>query len=278
MNTVVKSLFTAVLVLTCLAPVFAAQSTFPDIQRILDNRKILVAIRAKDAPPMIMTGDDGSLSGREVELALDIGKKMGVPVEFVRTLGTYDEVVDIVARNKADLGVSFLSSDVRRAKKVYFSQPYVSQSGRIFYNRASFTKLKHDLNIKTIEELARTETASTLGVGVLEGSIYAGILERDMPRLSMKTYGSLPDLVTAVKEGEIFAGLHGSLQIQYYMHHNPETAIYVAVAPKDYLPSDICIAVRPDSPNLLRWVNIYLSGHVGLREVTDIVGGATMEK
>jgi polar amino acid transport system substrate-binding protein len=268
---ITRTVFAAWLLLACTGWAFAAESTFPDIQRILDNGKLLVAIRSKDAPPMIMTDDKGAVIGSEADLALDIGKKMGVAVEFIRTAETYDGVVDIVARKEADLAVSFLSSDVRRAKRVYFSQPYVKQGGKVFYNRASFAKLRRNLGIDTIEQLASTEAAETLVVGVLEGSIYAGLLERDMPELAVQEYGSLPEIMTAVKEGRIFAGLHGELQIEYYMRLHPETAIHVAVEPESRHPSDISIAVRPDAPNLLRWVNVYLADHVGLLDKSKLI-------
>lgn len=254
-----------------LAGAVAGESTFPDIQRILDSGKLLVAVRSGDAPPMIMTDDEGALRGSEADIALDIGKKMGVAIEFIRTANTYDGVVDIVARKDADLAVSFLSSDVRRAKLVYFSRPYVQQGGQIFYNRASFAGLRRKLGIDTIGQLAKTEVAGTLDVGVLEGSVYAGLLERDMPQLSIKTFSSLPEIVTAVKAGKIFAGLHGEIQIEYYMRRNPETAIYVAVEPETRHPSDISIAVRPDAPNLLRWIDVYLANHVGLLDKSELI-------
>ena len=62
------------------AAIAAPESSFPDIQRILDNGKLRIAILARDAPPMIMTDRDGTLTGSEVDLALDIGRKLGVSV------------------------------------------------------------------------------------------------------------------------------------------------------------------------------------------------------
>jgi ABC-type amino acid transport substrate-binding protein len=271
MNNVMSAMLVVWLLLTASTAVIASETSFPDIQRILDNRKLLVAVLAKDAPPMIMTDDKGKLTGSDVDIALDIGKKMGVAVEFIRTAGTFDGIIEIVARKEADLGISLLSSGVQRAKKVFFSEPYVTQNRRVFYNRASFTRLRRDHRIESIGQLADTEIAATLEFGVLADSINESMLKWSMPQFSVKRYSSLAELITAVKEGQIFAGLHGELQIEYYMRRNPETAIYVAVEPRARHPSDISIAVRPDSPNLLRWVNVYLSNHVGLLESTEIV-------
>jgi len=253
------------------AAIAAPGSNFPDIQRILDNGKLLVAILARDAPPMIMTDRNGMLTGSEVDLALDIGEKLGVDVEFIRTAETYDGVVDVVARAEADLGVSFLSSGAQRAKWVLFSRPYVKQNRRVFYNRASFTRLRRDHRIASIGQLAETEAAATLEFGVLAGSINESMLKRSVPQFAVKRYDSLPDMVTAVKEGRIFAGLHGELQLEYYMRRNPETAIHVALEPRARHPSDVSIAVRPDAPNLLHWVNVYLANHVGLLDSEEIV-------
>ena len=267
----VRVAIAALLALGCTVPTLAAESTFPDIQRILDKGKLRIAILARDAPPLIMTDEKGAPIGFEVDHALDIGKKLGVAVEFVRTAETYDGVVDIVARKEADIAVSFLSRGVRRAKKVLFSQPYVTQSRRFFYHRASFAGLRSKLPIRTIEQLATTEAAETLAFGVLEGSIHQETLEQDLPQFPVKLYQSLPEIVTAVKEGRIFAGLHGEVELEFYMRQNPETAIDVGIEPKVRHPADISIAVRPDAPNLLRWVNVYLDNHVGLLDTAAVI-------
>jgi len=271
-----KNILSVVLVVWALlvsasAAIAAPGSSFPDIQRILESGKLRIAILATDAPPMIMTDSNGKLTGSEVDLALDIGRKLGVDVEFVRTAQTYDGVVGVVARAEADLGVSFLSSGVQRAKWVLFSQPYVTQNRRVFYNRAHFTRLRRDRRVATIGQLAETGAAATLEFGVLADSINEWMLQRSLPQFAVKRYDSLPAMVTDVKEGRIFGGLHGELQIEYYMRRNPETAIHVALEPRARLPSDISIAVRPDAPNLLQWVNVYLANHVGLLESEEIV-------
>ena len=81
----------------------------------------------------------------------------------------------------------------------------------------------------------------------------------------------LPNIITAVKEGRIFAGLHGELQTEYYMRRNRETAIHVAFEPRARHTGDTSIAVRPDAPILLQCVSVYLATHVGLLDSTEIV-------
>jgi ABC-type amino acid transport substrate-binding protein len=241
---------------------------FPDIQRVLDAGVLRVALLARDAAPMIMTDDAGTPVGHEPDLARDVGRKLGVAVEFVRTADTYDGVVDVVARKEADIAISYLTGGVRRAQYVYFSRPYVKQSGRLFYNRALFAQLRRDYDIEDVGGIENIPVASDMQVGLVGGSVYETILERDFERSLVRKFNDLNDMMAAVRRGEIFGGLHGSLEVNYYMRQNPSTAIYVAVDQNIRKPSDIRVAVRTDAPNLLRWIDLYLENHVGM--LTDI--------
>lgn len=244
---------------------------FADIQRILDAGTIRVAIRALDAAPMIMTDADGAPAGSEPDLARDLAKKLGVKVTFVRTAATYDEVVDIVARREADIAVSYLSGGVQRARYVYFSRPYIRQSGRLAYNRAHFARLRRDYGIENIRAIEDIPEAALLEVGVIAGSVYETNLERDFPSSRLRRFDNLNTMMAALRSGEIFAVMNGGLQLDYYLRSNPATAIYVAVDPDIRQPDEIRIAVRPDAPNLLRWVDLYLANHVGMLEDSEIV-------
>ena len=246
-------------------------AVFPAIQRILDAGTIRVALRARDAAPMIMTDADGAPAGSEPDLARDLAKKLGVAVAFVRTADTYDDVVDVVARKEADIAVSYLSGGMQRARYVLFSDPYIRQSGRLVYNRASFAELKRDYGLDELRAIESTPAASEVSVGVVAGSVYETNLARDFPNSPLREFDSLDEMMAAVRSGETFAALHGGLQIDYFMRRNPATAIYVALDPNIRQSSDIRIAVRPDAPNVLRWINLYLANHVGMLDDSEIV-------
>jgi ABC-type amino acid transport substrate-binding protein len=246
-------------------------AVFPDIQRILDAGLISVALRAGDAAPMIMTDADGTPAGSEPDLARDLAKKLGVEVAFVRSADTYDGVVGLVARKQADIAVSYLSGGMERARHVFFSRAYIRQSGRLVYNRARFAELKRDVGIDDLRAIKDTPVAAQLEVGVVAGSVYATNIERDFPDSALRRFDSLAEMMAAVRSGETFAAMHGGLQTDYFMRHNPATAIYVAIDPDIRQPSDIRIAVRADAPNLLRWIDLYLADHVGMLDDAEIV-------
>jgi ABC-type amino acid transport substrate-binding protein len=265
--------FTAMLVSLLPVPMTAADPprVFPDIQRILDAGTIRVALRALDAAPMIMTGPDGRPAGSEPDLARDLAKKLGVTATFVRTAETYDGVVDVVARKEADVAISYLSGGVDRAQYVHFSRPYIRQSGRLAYNRARFAQLRRDYGIENLRAIDDIPAAAGLETGVIAGSVYESNLERDFPGSRLRRFERLDEMMTALRTGEIFAAMTGGLQLDYFMRRNPATAIYVAIDPDIRKPDDIRIAIRPDAPNLLRWIDLYLANHVGLLDDAEIV-------
>ena len=244
---------------------------FADIQRILDAGTIRVALLSRDTAPLIMTDADGALAGSEPDLARDLAKKLGVAVEFVRTADTYDGVVDIVARKQADIAVYYLTGGVQRARYVFFTRPYIQQSGRLVYNRSRFAELRRDYGIEDLRAIDDIPAAPRLQFGVIAGSVYETNLERDFPKWPLRGFDSLDKMMAAVRNGEIFAAMHGGLQIDYFMRSNPATAIYVAIDADLRHPDDIRIAIRPDAPNLLRWVDLYLANHIGVMDDAEIV-------
>lgn len=262
--------FVLVLVLGLQVAKAEAPYVFPDIQRILDAGVLKVAILNKEEPPLIMKSDT-SLTGTEPDLARELANNLGVDVEFILDATTYDEVVDLVARKEADIAVSYLTGSVQRGLYVLFSRPYIRQTVCLFYNRTAFARLKRDHDMMDLDDVNHLPEAGELVVGFEKGTVNHAILKRDFPRFKLQAFDSLKDIVPAVKNGEIFAGMHGSLRTGFYMRRHPATAIHVAIDSKHHLPSDIRIAVRSDAPNLLRWIDLYLANRVGMQKNEEII-------
>lgn len=250
----------------------AAQSQiFPGIKRIIDAGVIRVAMLSKDVSPLIMTDSHGNLSGTEPDLARDLAQKLGIKVKFIRTANTYDGVVDIVARKEADIAVSYLTGSVNRGLYVLFTKPYIQQNARLFYNRAKYAKIQRDFAIYDIQAINKLPIAANIKIGVEKGSVNKFNIERDFPNVQIVSFPNLDKIMAAVKAGNIFAGMHGSLSTNFYLRRHPALAIYIAIDPKIRVSSDIRIAVRPDAPDLLRWINLYLANYIGMMEHNQIL-------
>jgi polar amino acid transport system substrate-binding protein len=225
---------------------------FPkDIQRIVTARKIRVAMLAPDIPPFIMTGADGRLHGFDVELARNLAREFGVKLELVRTATTFNGIVQQVAEKHADLGISLLTISPDRLQLVYFSTPYLTMHMALLVNRRERLLWEK----KFPRQALRNTTAS---IGVLKGSAYILTAQQSFPRATLKKYDSIADELAAVQKGEILGMLDDDIVIKGFLKTHPGAAVNLNVQVFEDLPDYVGIAVRPDSPHLLAWINSYL--------------------
>ena len=116
----------------------------PDLQRIMNRGHLIVAMHREDFPPFFMHDKSGRYHGLDVSLAQDIGRRLGVGVKFNRKAETFDEVIDIVARREADVAMSYLSRTLERAKRVKFTESYLSLRLALWVNRLRLPKKERD--------------------------------------------------------------------------------------------------------------------------------------
>ncbi len=238
----------------------------PDIQQILDKKKLVVAVIALDAPPMIETGKDRKLTGFDIELARAIAKTLEVEVEFLRTAKTYDGVVELVAKGDADIGVSYLSRTTKRAKFVYFTKPYLIQSATLLVNRTKAFGYRWDCpSLDEVRELIKTPGL----IGIMKKGAYATWAKR-FPDASVKEFDSAFENMSAVLKGEILGSLQGEVQARDFLQDDPAAAIRLKLCEVGKRKDYIAIAVRPDAPNLWYWLNVFLENRTLVFTTEDI--------
>ena len=83
-----------------------------DLQSIVDAKVLRVALTRFDLPAFHMRKPDGMLTGAEIEMAEQIGRALGMKVEFIDEANSFDAVVDLVAAGRADIGIGQLFTDL----------------------------------------------------------------------------------------------------------------------------------------------------------------------
>ena len=73
-------------------------------------------------PPFDDVDDDGQLAGFDIDLARELGRRLGVPVEFKAI--AFDGLVDAIIADKTDVVISAFPLDPRLTGDVRYSQPY----------------------------------------------------------------------------------------------------------------------------------------------------------
>ncbi|MFQ6024182.1 MAG: substrate-binding periplasmic protein [Acidiferrobacterales bacterium] len=245
----------------------ASEKYLPGIQQLIDKNRLVVAIGPEDAPPMITTDKNGNLRGYDIELARDIAAKLGVQVEFSRTAGTH-ELLRAVAEGKADIGISNLGLSIDTARIVSFTKPYLTQSFTMLINRVKGTQFSKLCPTRSeLRELVKKPGQ----IGVMKGTTAAEAVWRVAPEASPKQFGSLASMMAAVQAGELVASLQAEAIAKYFLRQNPAASLRLKLCLIGQRQIQLAIAVRPDAPHLVRWLNVYLDTRLRIPTVDQLV-------
>ena len=226
----------------------------PDIKRIKDRGKIIIAMLDEDNPPFFMHDEEGNFVGLDVDLANDIGRKLGVEVELNRKARTFDGVVDVVFSGEADVAISYLSKTLERAKKVLFTDTYTTLYQTLVVNRlqAAQRKLGSDpmkfLNDKKVK------------IGTLKESSYITFAQELFPQAGVVAYDNIDDAFDDAREGKIQAAFFDNIFAKGWHNLHPDAALYVQTIICRQKEDPIAMAVRWQDIHLCAWLNQYLRG------------------
>ena len=251
-----------VFALAILLPAFAtgaAKATdAPDLDVIAAFKtkgSIAVAMLNQDFPPMIYTDQDGNVDGFDPRIARTIAEAIGVELEIMRTATTFEEVIDQVARGDADIAVSYLTTAVSRARRVVFTQPYLSQSLIVAVNRVYGTD--HFEKCPTLDGFL--DQVDSANIGLVRNSAYELRFEALKPDTPYQPYENPGDLITALGKGEVDMAILGKIIAISYLDQHPEMNVYVSLCELKPLKEDIAIAVNGQIADLVPFLNIVLN-------------------
>lgn len=226
-----------------------------DMQRIKDSGKLVVAMYFEDVPPFAMHDKSGEFIGIDVDIARDIGKKLGVEVIFNRESKTYDEIVQYVFEKKADIAISSLSDTLPRAKLVRFSKPYWSVKQAMLINRMKLSTYKNHPDFKKINYLLNQKG---IRIGVIEGSAYVDFAKKDFPEAEIVLYKKPADGINATKTNKIMAFLYDETEVMNWVKKYPEDSLFLRPHLLQESDDTLAIAVQWRDEQLLHWLNLYI--------------------
>lgn len=173
-------------------------------------------------PPFNDTNADGQMVGFDVDLAREIGQRMGAPVTFIAI--AFDGLVDAVLAGKADAVISAFPLDQRLTEDVRYSQPYF-EAGLVLVTRA-------DSAITSPEQLEDATVAVEWGS---QGDAWV----RQHGLSHIQRLETPNDVLTAVLNGQVDAAIVDAVTAALFpepglmMHSPPLTSDpYVIVLPK----------------------------------------------
>ena len=236
----------------------------PDLLRIKQRGTLVIAMYHKDIKPFMFHDKNGHLIGHEVELARKIADTLGVGLEFDRSPKTFDEIINMIAMEKADMAISLVSRTMDRAKKVRFSRPYITLRPTLLISRVTASRLKIDR-----ENPIGSLNNFTGKIGEKTGTSYVNIANKVFPKAEIVQYLEWEDTMDAVRNLEVDTALRDEIGVKNYISEYPEQSIQLQMITLDdaRYADHLAIALPASSVHLQEWVNLYF-------EMNGVTGNA----
>lgn len=224
----------------------------PDIKRIIEKGTLTVGVKTGNASPFFFDDKEtNELRGLDRDLAVAIGKELGVCVEYLRDSSSFDGVVNSVINGKVDLAISKLSITSRRTSIVLFSIPYVEFRHAILINRKFMAGRPL---ASTIDRLRKED----IKLGVINGSSYHAFAE-EILHVKVHPEPDWSHLVDGVVRGNVSAIYRDEFEIQKVLSEKYSRIVDLAFASVEGLVDKIAIAVPSESIHLKYWIDAFLN-------------------
>jgi polar amino acid transport system substrate-binding protein len=219
-----------------------------EIARIVMRHELIVAVTSFDTPPFVQELN-GTLTGPDIDLVKQVAAVLKVPVRFDRSSQNHNDVVEMVAMGRADLGVSKLARTLIRSQYVLFSEPYMRLEHSLLINRLAFANIARD---QSISQAVRNFNGT---IGVLAGSAWEEFARQNFPKATVVPFPSFEKSVEAVKKGEVVAVYRDAIEVRSVMLSDPSLALTLRTVSFSDLESVLSVMVGQRDIVLLSLVN-----------------------
>jgi ABC-type amino acid transport substrate-binding protein len=182
---------------------------------------------------------DGKLTGFDVDLAEELGRRMGIKIQF--TIIDFKGIVASLTSKRVDILITALTKTPERAQQILFSEPY--------YDAGTGAAVLANSNIKNPEDLKGKMVGLQLGSS---GERYAKN-ELAQYDLKTKTYDDFVLAVNDLKNKRVDAVLNSLPTLKYNTKNDPAITIT-----QTWSPSDVGINTRKEDTALMDEINKHL--------------------
>ena len=267
-----RRLFGAATLAVCIAlsslPAVAQSPSRPglprDLQSIIDAKILHVAVTRFDLPSFHVHGPDGRLLGPEIEMAQQIGRALGVSVDFVDNAESFDSVVDYVAAGRADIGISKLSQTYNRLKRVRFSEPYVTLRHALLFNRVAIAREAGGQSPAAVLQKYKGR------LGVIAGSAYVDFGHRNFPDATVVEARNWDSAIQSLLSGQVDAIYRDEFEIRRILKNKPALNVQFGSAVITDQNALLSIAICDTCSKLEAFINYHIGmtrGEFSLKEL-----------
>ena len=208
----------------------------------ISKRGVLRVACQTQGAPFSFVDRNGKRTGSSIDLVEMIAKEMGVKIKFLNY--DWDGLIPALLSKKADMLAADMTPTLKRAMKISFVDPYMYTGSVVF--------VKQNSPIKSLEDVQKPGTR----LAVLLGSTGENDAKKAFPEAKLKTYkGGGPMLINAVVAGHTDAGVNDGSAVRGQAASFPPNSVRILEGQLSRSP--LAFAVRYDSPDLRRWLDLF---------------------
>ncbi len=218
----------------------STESGSGDIYRTLDEIKDSGTINIgvfSDKSPFGYVDENGDYQGYDVYLGNQIGKDLGVDINYVSTEAA--NRVEYLKTGKVDIILANFTVTPERAEEVDFALPYM--------NVALGVVSPDDHVITSLDQIGKDDQ-----VIVISGTTAETYLVKNNPEIKLQKYDAYAEAKTAFENGSGVAWANDNTEVIAFANENPG---YTVGIPSLGSNDTIAPAVSKGNDSLLNWLN-----------------------
>jgi ABC-type amino acid transport substrate-binding protein len=199
------------------------------------HKKVAIVTDARNAP--FEFGAGTGVQGLDVDLGNEIGKDLGIEVNWVKAQG-YEHMFELLQKGDAEMVISAIASDPKKETEFAFSQPYY-ESGDV---------IAHQRNAEDIKNLGSLNGKT---VGVCTGRPGDSFMSAQKG-VTVKRFPTLDDALGALNRTELNAVVGDEIMLSYSSFNSyPNTT----TLPEEVNKYKYAVVVRKGETELLNKIN-----------------------
>ena len=214
-----------------------------------------VAIINENYPPFIFKDKSGNFAGINAEIARKIAQALNIKAMFDQTATNQEELLELLAKGQADIGISRITLSSEFADRLKFSEGYAEVTRSILINSNMYAKMKKKSG-ETLRTILNREDAR---IGVIENSPYIDYLNKHAPKATLVYFKTWNEIVKSIRSKDILAGINDEISTQKVVKSDKQAPLNLLSIRIKENRRLYRIAVPWNSSNLLNWINSYIS-------------------
>lgn len=243
------ALWRIVLLMLALAGCSSLQAR--EMAEIKASGKLIVAVPDQRNPPFFFE-DHGELKGLDIDLSRSIAEALGVEVVFNRDGKSFNDAVQLVADDRADMSAAKISRTLARSQTVLFSTPYITLPHAMLVNRLRFAQIAKGQHIAEVMQ----NYSDT--IGVIANSSFVGFAKTYFPKAKIVEFTTWEQVVDAVAKGQVTTAYRDAFEVKRIFKINPDLVLTVRSVMIEDIKDTIGIAVNRNNYLLLNFLNLFL--------------------